>query len=476
MSGDEVTVDPVPEQFRCFFCAKKIYHMSLRGRRREEDGELESEEDGELERGRSRSRERSSKSSPKNGFEQKAWQRSILAPAATYDAISDLISTHGHEFDAETLATAVKRMAKMKKREQHPGVEDLVDLCRRLGRFDCKSAATVAMGMGKLNYVDRQLFEFLADQLTRGKLDLPPEDIAGTVQAFAIVGVRATALFAAVASEMRRRKHEFTADRKHEFTAVQLAVILKSFALIDWPHPDTFVDIGSNIDAHGRYMSDAVRSELFQVAVYIQGAFPHIDIPVFSSSTMPRLRSDYQNIMTRRWHQQMWLPDISKTLTKMGWNHTTNYATPEGIALDCAQPELRHAIQVVGVNGQMRDVSTTPPRWIFDGKIQFIERLLCRHGWNIVYLSSPDWQNASPPAQRQLLQKIIDGLPSSSDATPSRRQDHHHDRNSPRRDSPPRTTRTSKECTPRNSGSWRPVIPQQSLILEPSLQALHDSL
>ena len=89
-------------------------------------------------------------------------------------------------------------------------------------------------------------------------------------------------------------------------------------------------------------------------------------------------------------------------LTELGWNHSFEHVTQEGISLDLADSERKRAIEVDGPSHYLKDVSTRD--YIVNGSTQFKSRLLQGLGWQVTHLPFFDWASKTTSERHQLLQ------------------------------------------------------------------------
>ena len=88
-------------------------------------------------------------------------------------------------------------------------------------------------------------------------------------------------------------------------------------------------------------------------------------------------------------------------LSEMGWNHSFEHATQEGISLDLADREAKRAIEVDGPSHYLRDVVTG--KYVVNGPTQFKSRLLRALGWQVTHVPFFDWNDKTTSERRHLL-------------------------------------------------------------------------
>eukprot|EP00634_Sargassococcus_sp_CCMP2135_P007356 CAMPEP_0198661762 /NCGR_PEP_ID=MMETSP1467-20131203/43841_1 /TAXON_ID=1462469 /ORGANISM="unid. sp., Strain CCMP2135" /LENGTH=167 /DNA_ID=CAMNT_0044398227 /DNA_START=1 /DNA_END=501 /DNA_ORIENTATION=+ len=89
----------------------------------------------------------------------------------------------------------------------------------------------------------------------------------------------------------------------------------------------------------------------------------------------------------------------------MGWSHTFEYVTEEGLSLDLAQSESKCAIEVDGPSHYMKDA--TSGELIANGATQFKARLLRSYGWQVSHVAFYEWDGRSDFDRRRILSEKL---------------------------------------------------------------------
>ena len=93
--------------------------------------------------------------------------------------------------------------------------------------------------------------------------------------------------------------------------------------------------------------------------------------------------------------------EVSAMLTEMGWSHSFEHVTQEGISLDLADPEAKRAIEVDGPSHYLKDVKSGD--YIVNGATKFKSRLLRALGWQITHVPFFDWNHKTRSERREVL-------------------------------------------------------------------------
>jgi len=88
-------------------------------------------------------------------------------------------------------------------------------------------------------------------------------------------------------------------------------------------------------------------------------------------------------------------------LEHIGWSHTFEHVTVEGLSLDLAQPDSKRAIEVDGPYHYLKDA--TSGEYFVNGATQFKSRLLRGLGWQVSHVAFFEFNHKSERERRELL-------------------------------------------------------------------------
>jgi len=364
------------------------------------------------------------------GRQQQIWWGRAMANAEP-EAILTLFEKAGHRFSGRNLATAAHRLAKRGGRRfrDDPRVAQLAEGCRRrVGDFNSQEMAITAWAFATASVAAPRLFEAIAAEASARIRQFTPQQLANTAWAFATASVAAPRVFEAIADEAPRRIHEFnsqglantawafatasvaaprlfeaiadeTRRRIREFNAQEMANTIWAFACVDWDQDDIFMRLGSTIEAKLDEFEDVELSQIYIAALYVHVRWPDLDFPLLEDGRpLESLRAAYLKTEPRPSKTQR---DVSAMLEELGWTHTSEYVTDEGLSLDVAQTGTKQAIEVDGPSHFLEDASSG--KLVANGSTQFKLRLLRSLGWRITSVSFAEWYFTSKLEQERLL-------------------------------------------------------------------------
>ncbi|MEL6341468.1 MAG: RAP domain-containing protein, partial [Myxococcota bacterium] len=131
-------------------------------------------------------------------------------------------------------------------------------------------------------------------------------------------------------------------------------------------------------------LNDKAKSQLYQVALYVQTKWPDLEFPL--SDQLGSLRSAYTRLDAGPSQLQR---DVSEMLAQLGWSHTFEHETVEGFSLDLADPDAKRAIEVDGPFHYLQDATTG--EYVVNGATRFKSRLLRRLGWDVMHVPFFEW-------------------------------------------------------------------------------------
>mmetsp|Transcript_25319 Transcript_25319/g.81910 ORF Transcript_25319/g.81910 Transcript_25319/m.81910 type:complete len:514 (-) Transcript_25319:1772-3313(-) len=262
---------------------------------------------------------------------------------------------------------------------------------RRIHEFNSHGLAKTAWAFATASVAAPRLFEAIADETRRRIREFNAQEMANTAWAFATASVAAPRLFEAIADETRRRIREFNAQ--------EMANTIWAFACVDWDQDDIFMRLGSTIEAKLDEFEDVELSQIYIAALYVHVRWPDLDFPLLEDGRpLESLRAAYLKTEPRPSKTQR---DVSAMLEELGWTHTSEYVTDEGLSLDVAQTGTKQAIEVDGPSHFLEDASSG--KLVANGSTQFKLRLLRSLGWRITSVSFAEWYFTSKLEQERLL-------------------------------------------------------------------------
>ncbi|MEM7519348.1 MAG: hypothetical protein AAF368_20795 [Planctomycetota bacterium] len=266
---------------------------------------------------------------------------------------------------------------------------------RRINEFNAQGMANTVWAFATAGIAAQLLFEAIAEEVRRRIVEFNAQNMASTVWAFATAGTRAHSLFEAIAAEARRRIAEFNAQN--------MANTAWAFACAGWVRSEVFVQLGAALAGRLVELNERDKAQLFLVALYVRAEWPELDFSFLVD--LKSLRAAYARRKTEPSELQ---GDVSVMLEHMGWSHTSEYVTKEGILLDLAQPDSKRAIEVCGRRHSLKDV--TSGEFVVNGATQFKSRLVRRYGWQVSLVAFFEFDEKSESERRELLLRKLGEL------------------------------------------------------------------
>jgi len=100
-------------------------------------------------------------------------------------------------------------------------------------------------------------------------------------------------------------------------------------------------------------------------------------------------------------------------LEHIGWSHTFEHVTVEGLSLDLAQPDSKRAIEVDGPSHYLKDA--TSGEYIVNGATQFKSRLLRSFGWRVAHVAFFEFDKSKSERRELLITKLAEiGVPAAA--------------------------------------------------------------
>ena len=90
--------------------------------------------------------------------------------------------------------------------------------------------------------------------------------------------------------------------------------------------------------------------------------------------------------------------DVSAAFARLGWKHTVEFRTEEGLSLDMAQLESRTAVEYDGPHHH-HTATGAPPR--LNGRAALKRRLLEKLGWRVLSVPHFVWSAFNSTAERR---------------------------------------------------------------------------
>mmetsp|Transcript_25318 Transcript_25318/g.81901 ORF Transcript_25318/g.81901 Transcript_25318/m.81901 type:complete len:551 (-) Transcript_25318:1772-3424(-) len=327
------------------------------------------------------------------GLANTAWAFATASVAAPrlFETIADEAARRIDEFKSQGLANTAWAFATASVVAPRL-LEAIADEApRRIHEFNSHGLAKTAWAFATASVAAPRLFEAIADETRRRIREFNAQEMANTAWAFATASVAAPRLFEAIADETRRRIREFNAQ--------EMANTIWAFACVDWDQDDIFMRLGSTIEAKLDEFEDVELSQIYIAALYVHVRWPDLDFPLLEDGRpLESLRAAYLKTEPRPSKTQR---DVSAMLEELGWTHTSEYVTDEGLSLDVAQTGTKQAIEVDGPSHFLEDASSG--KLVANGSTQFKLRLLRSLGWRITSVSFAEWYFTSKLEQERLL-------------------------------------------------------------------------
>eukprot|EP00634_Sargassococcus_sp_CCMP2135_P003292 CAMPEP_0198650604 /NCGR_PEP_ID=MMETSP1467-20131203/5093_1 /TAXON_ID=1462469 /ORGANISM="unid. sp., Strain CCMP2135" /LENGTH=153 /DNA_ID=CAMNT_0044386461 /DNA_START=1 /DNA_END=459 /DNA_ORIENTATION=- len=153
-----------------------------------------------------------------------------------------------------------------------------------------------------------------------------------------------------------------------------MANTIWAFACIAWAQPQNFSVLASASEGRLNEFAEAEKSQLHLVSLHVRAEWPDLDFPLVAHSEA--LRSAYSDCQPTPSKLQR---DVSVMLEELGWKHTFEYETDEGLSLDLAEPDSKRAIEVDGPSHYLQDAASG--EYTVNGGTRFKSRLLRGFGW-----------------------------------------------------------------------------------------------
>ena len=123
------------------------------------------------------------------------------------------------------------------------------------------------------------------------------------------------------------------------------------------------------------------RSSFYPVLLYLQVEAPRSRLLRVLAKRRAELRAAYVRDDGTPSRQQT---EVSKALTRLGWDHKHEYRTTELLSLDMAQPSTKTAVEFDGPTHYLK--SGRP-----NGATTFKTRLLEMRGWRVIHIPYFEW-------------------------------------------------------------------------------------
>ena len=268
---------------------------------------------------------------------------------------------------------------------------------RKIREFNSLEMANIMWAFVTLGLMARTLFDAIAVEATRH--DSNPSNLTNTIRSFAKAGLVPPTLFEAIAVEAVRQIGDYNSQ--------DMVNTMWAFASVGWQQNEIFWRLGSALNKKCSFaeLNDISKSNLYLVTLYVQIEWPDLDFPL-SSSQIQSLRSHY--LHSRSDKRTKLRRDVSTMLTEIGWNHSVDYVTQDGLCPDLADPEAKTAIEVDGPFHYLQDVTTG--ECVINGSKQLKSRLLTGRGWHVIHVPFFEWEGMTIPQRRRLLTEKLAGV------------------------------------------------------------------
>jgi len=275
----------------------------------------------------------------------------------------------------------------------------------RIAEFNPQDLATTAWAFATARCSAPQLFESIAtESLRNDKIkDFTSQNLANTAWAFATANVSSQNKFFETIADQ-------TKNRLKDLNGQDIINTIWAFAAVDYRRFDLFEALTSAIVDKMTDLSEAAQSQLYLVALYGQlqqwpSSFPlfrHLDAlkAAYLSGNCAPQPSQFQK-------------DISSTLDQIGWAHTFEHETKEGLSLDLAQVDSKLAIEADGPSHYLKDVYTGA--YVVNGATVFKSRLLKSFGWTVAHVSFIELHEKHKNERRDILTEKLILFSSNSD-------------------------------------------------------------
>ena len=256
--------------------------------------------------------------------------------------------------------------------------------------------------------------------------------LTGIITSFAKSGVRAPALYDAVA---RRACATVDAAGAREIEDTSEMVGTRSLVGLAWSYAiagvasEPLFDMVASTVPPPTTLNDVQKSQLHQVALFVEHEAPHLPQPLSSADDRALCKESYVQNATIRYSASQ--NDVSSVLRKsLHWAHESEFVTDEGISLDMASPEERFAVEF---DGPSHFATTAEGAFVPNGRTLFKQRVLQATGWelfsvpwyeyrDIPYAKRADFLRAGMERMRTRNRRATDASRSARDGGAARRR------------------------------------------------------
>ena len=281
--------------------------------------------------------------------------------------VLQLFAAHADEFNACNLATAVHQIA---KRNIHC-LDDprcdwlLAAVTSRVAEFSARQLAGIALSCCVAGILGPTLANAIADVLlvqpSREQLD----EVLGSLGLSHMLAQRSVAEVVTMATGGLLND----ADAREN-----LGLDAEDAATLQLALTDVSDECLDELGPKGR-------SSLYPVLLYLQVEAPCSRLLRVLAKRRAELRAAYVRDDGTPSRQQT---EVSKALTRLGWNHKHEFRTTEGLSLDMAQPSTKTAVEFDGPTHYLK--SGRP-----NGATTFKTRLLETLGWRVIRIPYFEW-------------------------------------------------------------------------------------
>ena len=328
-----------------------------------------------------------------------AFAKSKVETPLLFEAIAKEVPRRISDFSAQDMTSTTWAFAKAKISAPELFQAIAVETTARIDEFGSQDATSLAWAFATSKIASPKLFSLIAS-VSRNKVQLfSTQAMANTAWAFATADVPAPSLFRAIAQE--------ALEKIDSFSSQSLADLAWAFACVAWKSKTFFLDLGTALASRLDDLDAAEKAQLYFVALYVTQTWPDLradkDDSFFAlSSFLETLEAAYISCEPTPSQMQR---DVSAALDDIGWTHTIEHETPEGLSLQLAQPDAKKALLVIGPEHYLQDPATSD--FQLDGAAKFYKKLLENFGWHVFHLPFFTWEKHTSTTQRATMLKAI---------------------------------------------------------------------